>query len=188
MFKQTCQSHVLTINETTTVLLESLADSHSHGIEIDFLSEQSDSQKVFQLDWSDWELELSFIVIKLTELQQNKELTWSSVMVIEVCQPKSAQVSTLGNSRLVFQVQPKFRFDPTCPGASCFLSRPTCLPPCWLDAQLLYQVHNCSQINYGPGYRWTAAGPRHGLARQTRSHPVQRSSGWGDSQSQAGLH
>ena len=27
----------------------------------------SDSQKVFQLDWSDWEMELSFIVIKQTE-------------------------------------------------------------------------------------------------------------------------
>ncbi len=69
MFKQTCQSHVLIINETTIVLLESLVDSHSNGIEIDFLSEQSDSQKVFQLDWSDWETELSFIVIKLTEKQ-----------------------------------------------------------------------------------------------------------------------
>ncbi len=67
MFKQTCQPHVLIINETTIVLLESLADSHSNGIEIDFLSEQSDSQKVFQLDWSDWEMELSFIVIKQTE-------------------------------------------------------------------------------------------------------------------------
>ncbi len=67
MFKQTCKSHILIINETTIVLLESFADSNSNGIEIDFLSEQSDSQKVFQLDWSDWEIELSFIVIKLTE-------------------------------------------------------------------------------------------------------------------------
>ena len=67
IFKQTCQSHVLIIDETTIVLLESLADPHSNGIEINFLSEQSDSQKVFQLDWSDWEMELSFIVIKQTE-------------------------------------------------------------------------------------------------------------------------
>ncbi len=69
-FKQTCQSHVLNIDETTIVLLESLADPKSNGIEnfeINFLSEQSDSQKVFQLDWSDWEMELSFIVIKQTE-------------------------------------------------------------------------------------------------------------------------
>jgi hypothetical protein len=29
MFKQTCKSHVLIMNETTAVLLESLADSHS---------------------------------------------------------------------------------------------------------------------------------------------------------------
>jgi hypothetical protein len=37
------------IDETTIVLLESLADPHrdSNGIEINFLSEQSDSQKVF---------------------------------------------------------------------------------------------------------------------------------------------
>jgi hypothetical protein len=39
MFKQTCQSHALIINETTILLLESLADSHSNGIDIDFLSE-----------------------------------------------------------------------------------------------------------------------------------------------------
>jgi hypothetical protein len=69
MFKQTCQSHVLIINETSIVHLESLADSHSNGIEIDFLlvSEQSDSQKVFQLDWSDCKMKLRFIVIKQTE-------------------------------------------------------------------------------------------------------------------------
>ena len=49
IFQQTCQSHVLMIDETTIVLLESLADPHrdSNGIEINFLSEQSDSQKVF---------------------------------------------------------------------------------------------------------------------------------------------
>jgi hypothetical protein len=40
----------LIIDETTIVLLDSLADPHSNGIEINFLSEQSDSQKVFQLD------------------------------------------------------------------------------------------------------------------------------------------
>ncbi len=50
IFKQTCQSHILIIDETTIVLLEALADPHSNGIEINFLSEQSDSQKVIQLD------------------------------------------------------------------------------------------------------------------------------------------
>jgi hypothetical protein len=39
IFKQSCQSHALIIDETTIVLLESLADPHSNGIEIKFLSE-----------------------------------------------------------------------------------------------------------------------------------------------------
>jgi hypothetical protein len=39
IFKQSCQSHVSIIDETTIVLLESLADPHSNGIEIKFLSE-----------------------------------------------------------------------------------------------------------------------------------------------------
>ncbi len=38
-FKQSCQSHVSIIDETNIVLLELLADSHSNGIEIKFLSE-----------------------------------------------------------------------------------------------------------------------------------------------------
>ncbi len=52
ILKQNCQSHILIIDETTIVFLESesSADSHSNGIEIYFLSEQSDSQKVIQLD------------------------------------------------------------------------------------------------------------------------------------------
>jgi hypothetical protein len=38
-FKQSCQSRVSIIDETAIVLLESLADPHSNGIEIKFLSE-----------------------------------------------------------------------------------------------------------------------------------------------------
>ncbi len=38
-FKQSCQFHILIIHETTIVLLDSLADSHSNGIKIKFLSE-----------------------------------------------------------------------------------------------------------------------------------------------------
>jgi hypothetical protein len=39
IFKQFCPSHVLIIDETTIVLLESLADPHSNGIDIKFLPE-----------------------------------------------------------------------------------------------------------------------------------------------------
>jgi hypothetical protein len=38
-YEQCCQFHILIINETTTVLLYSLANPHSNGIEIKFLSE-----------------------------------------------------------------------------------------------------------------------------------------------------
>jgi hypothetical protein len=38
-FKQSCQFHILTIDENTIILLDSLADPHSNGIEIKFLSE-----------------------------------------------------------------------------------------------------------------------------------------------------
>jgi hypothetical protein len=38
IFKQSCQSHELIIDETTIVLLESLADAHRNGIKIKFLS------------------------------------------------------------------------------------------------------------------------------------------------------
>ncbi len=58
----------------------------------------------------------------------------------------------------------------------------------WLEAQLLIQVSNCSQINHSPGYLWTAAGQRHCLAWKTRSHSGQCSRCWVDSQSQLGLH
>ncbi len=36
MYKQSCQFHILIIDETTTVLLDSLANPHSKGIEIKF--------------------------------------------------------------------------------------------------------------------------------------------------------
>jgi hypothetical protein len=38
-FKQSCQFHILIIDETTIVPLDSLADPHSNMIEIKFLSE-----------------------------------------------------------------------------------------------------------------------------------------------------
>ena len=38
-YKQSCPFHILIIDETTTVLLDSLATPHSNGIEIKFLSE-----------------------------------------------------------------------------------------------------------------------------------------------------
>jgi hypothetical protein len=37
-FEQSCQCHILIIHETTIVLLDSLAGSHSNRIEIKFLS------------------------------------------------------------------------------------------------------------------------------------------------------
>ncbi len=88
------------------------------------------------------------------------------------CVPSSAQVLLQPNLPWSF-----------CPG-------PLACLPSWLEAQLfkLTQVCTCSQINHGPGHLWTAAGLRHGLAWQTPSHSGQRSSGWGNSQSQPGLH
>jgi hypothetical protein len=38
-FKQSCQYHILIIDETTIVLQDSLADPQSNGIENKFLSE-----------------------------------------------------------------------------------------------------------------------------------------------------
>jgi hypothetical protein len=101
-------------------------------------------------------------------------------MVIEVCQPKSAWASTL---QVVFQVLPKFFFGPSCPGAW-----PTCLPPMQAGGSSVNSSSQLQPINHGPGYLWTAAGPYHCLAWQTRSHSGQLSRGWGDSQSQPGLN
>ncbi len=66
-FKQSCLFHILIIDETTIVLLDSLADPHSNRIKIKFLSGGLSIKWLTQgLDWSDWEKELSFIVIKQT--------------------------------------------------------------------------------------------------------------------------
>ena len=67
---QPCWFHLLIIDETTIFLLDSFADPHSTWIETEFYLndfQECDSQKVFQLDWSDWEMELSFNVIKQTK-------------------------------------------------------------------------------------------------------------------------
>ncbi len=74
------------------------------------------------------------------------------------------------------------------PNFGVFFPGPLACLPFWLEAQLLSQVCNCSQINHGPGYRWPAVRPRHGLAWPNWSHSGQRSRCWGDSQSQPGLH
>ncbi len=104
-------------------------------------------------------------------------------MLIEVCKPTSSRASTLEKFQVVFL--PKFCFSPT-GSLGVFFPGPLACLPCWLEAQLLTQVHNCSQINHGPGFRWTAAGLHHCLAwLPTQSHSGQRSSSWVDSQSQA---
>ncbi len=90
-------------------------------------------------------------------------------MVIEVCQSKST-ASTLENFKLVFQVLPKFASAQLAQEHWGFFLGPLACLPCWLEAQLLIQVHNCSQINHGPGNQWTAARQHHSLAWQTWSH------------------
>ncbi len=85
--------------------------------------------------------------------------------------PTGARASTLENFQVVFQVLPKFCFGPTCPpaGASRFSFQahlPASRGP--VLAQQLTQVRNCSQMNHGSGYQWTAAGPRHCLAWPTQ--------------------
>ncbi len=66
-----------------------------------------------------------------------------------------------------------------------FFPGPLACVQCWLEDQLLNQVHNCSQINQVNHCR-----PLHGLAWPIQSHSKsgQHSSSWGDSQSQPGLH
>jgi hypothetical protein len=65
-----------------------------------------------------------------------------------------------------------------------FFPGPLACLQCWREPQLLTQVCNCSQINHVPGYQWTAAWQL--LAWQTWSHPGQRNSCRGNSQSQPG--
>ena len=67
---QPCWFQLLIIDATTIFLLDSFADPHLNRIETKFYLndfQECDSQKVFQLDWSDWEMESSFIVIKQTK-------------------------------------------------------------------------------------------------------------------------
>ncbi len=81
---------------------------------------------------------------------------------------------------------------PNLPGRfRVFFPGPLACLPCWLEAQLLTQGRNCSQMYHGAGYQFTAAGPCgpcHCLAWPTRSHSGQHSCCWGDSQSQPGLY
>ncbi len=102
-----------------------------------------------------------------------KEHTSLNLGEFQTCASSLAQVLLLPNLPRRFGV---------------FFPDPLACLPCWLEAQLLTQVCNCSQINHGPGYLWTAAGQHHCLAWLTRSHSGHCSSCCGDSQSQPGLH
>ncbi len=67
---------------------------------------------------------------------------------------------TLKNFKLVFW--PKFCFSPSCPGASGFLSRPTCLPPVLAGGSIINSSLQLQRNKLWPGYQWTVTAP--GLA------------------------
>jgi hypothetical protein len=174
IFKQSCQFHISIIHETNVILLDSLADDaadpHTTTMELksnfypkDF--RQSDSQKVFQLDRSDWEMELSFILIKQTEKQQNKELTDIQSWWLRFANQKEHELDQSFNLKFQTCVSAQVLLRPNLPGhLGVFFPGPLACLPCWLEAKLLTHILNCSQINHGPGYWWTAAGQRHCLA------------------------
>ncbi len=91
-------------------------------------------------------------------------------MVIEVCHQQAHELQPWKISRLCFKLGPSL-LRPNLPRSfGVFFPGPRACLPCWLEAQLLTQVRNCSQINHGPGYQWTAAGQHHSLALPTWSH------------------
>jgi hypothetical protein len=77
------------------------------------------------------------------------------------------RMRTLENFRLVFQ--PKFCFGPNCFGF--FSAGPLACRPCWLEAQLLTQVHKkIKGQGHCTGEQLSAAGPCRVVAWPTRNH------------------